>query len=74
MYVCAQSCTTLCNPMDYRPPGSSVPGMFQQEYWSGLPFPTPGDFPHPGIKPTSLVSPGLAVRFFTTSATWENTE
>ena len=32
----------------------------RQEYWSGLPFPTPGDFPDPGIKPTSLVSPTLA--------------
>ena len=35
----------------------------RQEYWSELPFPTPGDFPHPGIKP---VSPELADRFFTT--------
>ena len=35
----------------------------RQEYWSGLPFPTPGDPPDPGIKPTS---PALAGRFFTT--------
>ena len=42
----------------------------RQEYWSGLPFPTPGDLPGPGIKPTSLASPALAGRFFTTSATW----
>ena len=42
-----------------------------QEYWSGLPCPPPGDLPHPGIKPMSLMSPALAVRFFTTSATWE---
>ena len=41
----------------------------RQEYWSGLPFPTPGDLPNPGIKPTSLVSLGLAGRFFTTSPT-----
>ena len=27
----------------------------RQEYWSGLPFHTPGDLPNPGIKPTSLV-------------------
>ena len=39
----------------------------RQEYWSGLPFPTPGDLPHPGIKPTSLASPALAGRFFTLS-------
>jgi len=31
-----------------------------QEYWSGLPFPSPGDLPDPGIKPTSLASPALA--------------
>ena len=38
----------------------------RQEYWSGLPFPTPGDLPDPGIKPTSLESPVLAGGFFTT--------
>ena len=43
----------------------------RQEYWSGLPCPSPGDFPNPGIKPASLISPALAGRFFTTSATWE---
>ena len=41
----------------------------RQEYWSGLPFPSPGDLPDPGIKPMSLMSPALAGRFFTTSAT-----
>ena len=43
----------------------------RQEYWSRLPFPTPGNLPNPGIKPLSLASPALAGRFFTTSATWE---
>ena len=38
----------------------------RQEYWSGLPFPTPGDLPNPGIEPTSHVSPALAGGFFTT--------
>ena len=37
------------------------------EYWNGLPFPSPEDLPNPGMKPTSLVSPTLAGRFFTTS-------
>ena len=46
-------------------------GFSRQEYWSGLPFPPPGDLPNPGIKPISLMSPALAVRFFTTSAIWE---
>ncbi|ELR46456.1 hypothetical protein M91_05097, partial [Bos mutus] len=41
----------------------------RQEYWSGLPFPPPGDLPNPGIEPMSLVSPALASGFFTTSAT-----
>ena len=38
----------------------------RQEYWNGLPFPTPGDLPNPGIKPASLVSPALVGGFFTT--------
>ena len=53
------------------PPGSSVHGISWQEYWSGLPFPPPGDLPNPGIKPKSLTSPALAGRFFTTSTNWE---
>ena len=40
-------------------------GFSRQEYWSGLPFLTPGDLPDPGIEPTSLVSPPLAGGFFT---------
>ena len=38
-------------------------GVPRQEYWSGLPFPSPGDLPNPGIKPISPVSPDLAGRF-----------
>ena len=41
-------------------------GFSRQEYWSGLPFPPPGDLPDPGIKPTSLVPSALAGRFFAT--------
>ena len=48
-----QLCLTPCNPMDYRPPGSSVHGILQQEDWSGVPFPSPGDLPNPGIEPKS---------------------
>ena len=40
----------------------------RQEYWSGLRFPPPGDFPDPGIKPESPMSPALAGRFFTTES------
>ena len=39
-------------------------GFPRQEYWSGLPFPTPGDLPDPGIKPESPASPALAGGFF----------
>ena len=46
-------------------------GFSRQEYWSGLPFPSPGDLPNPGIEPVSLLSPALAARFFIISATWE---
>ena len=42
-----------------------------QEYCSGLPFPSLGDPPNPGIEPTSLRSPALAGWFFTTSTTWK---
>ena len=66
--VCAclvvQSYLTLCDPVDCSPLGSSVHRISRQEYWSGLPFPPPGDLPDPGIKPTS---PALAGGFFTTA-------
>ena len=46
--------------MDSSRPGSSVQGILQEEYWSGLPFPSSRDLPDPGIKP---MSPALAVQF-----------
>ena len=49
----AQSCLTLCDPMDCSPPDSSVPRIFQARYWSGLSFPSSGDLPNPGIEPGS---------------------
>ena len=42
-------------------------GFPRQGYWSGVPCPSPGDLPNPGIKPTSLMSPALAGRFFSTA-------
>ena len=57
------SCLTLCDPMDYSLPGCSVHGISRQEYWSGLPFPPPGDLSNPRIEPTS---PALVSRLFTT--------
>ena len=42
-------------------------GFPRQKYWSGLPFPSAGDFSDPGMEPSSLASPELAGGFFTTS-------
>ena len=55
-----QLCPVLCDPMDCSLSGSSVHGIPRQEFWSGLPFPSPGALPHQGIKPVSLASPALA--------------
>ena len=42
-------------------------GFSRPEYWSGLPFPSSGDLPNPGIEPMFLMSTALAGEFFTTS-------
>ena len=47
-------------PHGLEPQNPLSMGFPTQEYWSGLPFPTPGDLPNPGSKPTSLTSPALA--------------
>ena len=58
MHVCtrsvAQSCLTLCKPMDCSPPGSSVHEFSRQEYWNVLPFPPPGIFLTQGSNPCLL--------------------
>jgi len=75
-----QLCPTLWDPtISHQAPLSM--GFSRQEYWSGLPFPPPGNLPDPGIKP---VSPALAGEFFTSEppgkphflpcATWEGSE
>ena len=51
--ACAQSCLTVCDPMDCSPPGSLSMEFSKQEYWSELPFPNPGDLPNPGIESRS---------------------
>ena len=53
-----KSYPTLCDPMDYTLPGSSVHGIYRQEYWSGLSFPSPGGLPNSGIEP---MTPALQV-------------
>ena len=49
----AQSCPTLCHPMDDNLPGSTVHGIFQARILEWVPFPSPGDLPNPGIEPGS---------------------
>ena len=48
-----KSYPTLCNPIDCSPPGFLSMRFPKQEYWKGLPFPSPGDLPDPGIEPVS---------------------
>ena len=59
----AQLCLTLCDP--WTPTHQSM-GFPRQEYWIGLPCPSPEDLPNPEVEPESPVSPALAGRFFTT--------
>ena len=58
VFMCmhTQSFPTVSDPMDCSPPDSSVHGISRQEYWSRLPFPSPGDLPDPKIEPVSPVS------------------
>ena len=72
MCVCVYLCLTLCNPVDYIPPGSSVHGIFQVRIleWAAISH-SSRNIPDPGIKPASLASPALVVKFFNTGPTWE---
>ena len=62
----AQLCLTPCDPIVHQAPLSMR--FPRQEYWSGLPFPSPGDLPDPGIE---LVSPASPLAFFTTEPLWK---
>ena len=69
VYVCsvAQLYPTPCDHMDCSAPASLFMDFSKQEYWSGLPLTTQGDHLYQESKPTSLASPALAGRFFTTA-------
>ena len=72
--VCGQSlsCVQLFESQWSLACQAPLPMEFsRQEYWSGLPFPSPGDPPDARMEPMSPVSPAFAGGFFTTSATWE---
>ena len=66
--VCSvtQNCPSLCVSMDCSLPGSSVHGILQARTLERAAISFSRDLPDPGIEPTSLVSPALATRFFTT--------
>ena len=65
--VCALSCVWLfATPWTVAHQAPLSMGFSRPEDQSGLPFPTPGGLPDPGLEPTSLGSPGLAGRLFTT--------
>ena len=49
-----QSCPTLCDSMDYSPQVPLSMEFSRQEFWSGLPFPSPGHLPSLGIEPRLL--------------------
>ena len=53
-----QSCPTLCDPWTVAHQAPLSTGFARQEYWSGLPFPSPGDLPDSGIEPASLALAG----------------
>ena len=59
-------CVELCDPWTVAHQVPLSMGFSQQEYWSRVSFPPPGDLPNLGTKPTSLESSSLAGGFFTT--------
>ena len=71
LWLCCFSHVQLCDPIDIARQAPLSMGFSRQEYWSGLPCLPPEDLPNPGIKLSSLTSPALAGRSFTSCATWE---
>ena len=66
-----QSCPIFATPWTVAHQAPLSMGFSRQEYWSGLPFPPPGDLADQGIEPVSLMSPALTCGFFITNTTWE---
>ena len=63
--LCVQSCLTV-TPWTVACQAPLSMKFSRQEYWSWLPFPTPGDLPNPGIEPAYPTAPAVAGRIFTT--------
>ena len=62
--MCVELCPTLVTPWTVTLQAPLSMEFSKQEFWSGLPFPTPGDFPNPGIE---LIAPALKSGFSTTA-------
>ena len=71
VYVQLSRVQLLATPWTVAHQAPLSTGFSRQQYLSGLPFPSPGDLPNPGINFASLVSLALAGRVFTTGATWK---
>ena len=69
-YCClvTKSCLTLLWPHDFSPPDFSVQGFPKQEYWRGLPSPSPGDLPDQGLNPHLLVGRHILYHWVTREA------
>jgi len=61
----------FATPWTVASPAPLSMGFSRKEYWSGLPWPPPGDIPDPGMELTSLESLALTGGLFTPSTTWE---
>ena len=62
LMVVAQLCPTVCNPMGSVVHQAALSmGLSGQEYWSGLPLPSPRALPHPGIEPASPALQGVSL-------------
>ena len=68
MLSCVQVFATLWTVVCQAPLSM---GIFRQEYWNRLSFPSPRGLTDSGVEPLCLMSPALVGRFFTTSTTWE---
>ena len=76
LYVCVcakslQSCSTLCNPTDQSPPGSSIHGIFHAGILQRVAMPSSWGSSQSRDRTTFLTSLALAGKFFTTTTTWE---
>ena len=72
--MCAKSlqlCLTLCDPMDHSQQAPLSMGFSRRKYWSGLPFPPPGDLSDPGIEPTPFNVSCIGRWVLYTRASWE---